>query len=229
MCGRWSGCSDPCSTASRRARPRSRGRSPQGSAERGRARGAAGRCGSCRSPSGIGDAGADRPARRPLGGAPELVALPRPAAPGLGCGPASWSRGAGVVLLGALAGWASAPGPHAASSAGCRRRARRSPPRSAPDWRQVLDRARPGPVGRVRSARTSPGSAAVDAPASAAYRYDAAAVCVACERAACTRLGLRLVLESVARRVGHGRGASRLRVTDRLSPYELRDSRRHGW
>jgi hypothetical protein len=135
--------------------------------------------------------------------------------------PRMLAAGAGVVLLGALVGWASAPGPHAAKSIG-------AAPSAAPalagqqevDWRQVLTR-----LDAARSAAFErPGSAGfddVDVPGSQAYRYDAAAA-TSLRAHGVHAVGLRIVLESVrvesvtARRVT-------LRVADRRLPYELRD------
>lgn len=128
--------------------------------------------------------------------------------------------GAGIVLLGALAGWATAPGPHAAA-----RHLQPSPPSvataSGPDWRHVLttlDQARSAVFARPDVA----GLSAVDAPGDAAYRYDAAAVS-SLQARGMHAVGLRLVLESVAVESASPRRAV-LRVTDRLSPYQLRSA-----
>jgi hypothetical protein len=166
----------------------------------------------------IGDTGTDlaeAPARR-RAGAWGLPRLRRPA----------WLRprilvaGALVVLLGAVAGWASAPAPRAASQRAAPSRPSVSVARG-PDWRAVLTS-----LDQARSAAfASPDVAAltaVDAPASPAYRFDAAAVSSLRARG-WHAVGLRLVLESVAVESASPRRAV-LRVTDRLLPYELRNA-----
>jgi hypothetical protein len=166
----------------------------------------------------VGDA-APSPGEAPAGRRARSRGVPRFRRP-------AWLRprilvaGAGIVLLGALAGWATAPGPHAAA-----RHSQGSRPSVAtaggPDWRQVLttlDRARSAAFARPDVAALS----AVDAPGGAAYRYDAAAV--SSMRARGVHAGeLRLVLESVAVESASPRRAV-LRVTDRLLPYQLRDA-----
>src|SRR6201999_178936 len=103
--------------------------------------------------------------------------------------------GARVVLLGAVAGWASAPAPRAASQRAAPSRPSVSVARG-PDWRAVLTS-----LDQARSAAfASPDVAALTAgraPASPAYRYDAAAVSSLRARG-WHAVGLRLVLESVA-------------------------------
>ena len=144
-----------------------------------------------------------------------------PRLPGLGrVRPRMLAAGTGVVLLGALVGWASAPGPH---SKGAAAPSPGPPARSVPqevDWRQVLAK-----LDLARSAVFErPGEldfAGVDVPGSQAYRYDTAAV-AALRAHGVHAVGLRLVLESVRVESATARRVT-LRVTDRRLGYELRD------
>jgi hypothetical protein len=127
------------------------------------------------------------------------------------------ATGLAIFVAFGLAGWAFAPAPAEHGAA--------APPNAAgppePDWRAVLE--------RLDSARAAafarPGAnpiAAADAPKSAAYRYDAAAVAALRGRHA-HATGLRMVLERIdvqslsARRVT-------LTVTDRLPSYRIEDT-----
>jgi hypothetical protein len=166
----------------------------------------------------VGDAGAepgDAPARR-RARPRDRRRLRRPA----------WMRprilvaGVGIVLLGALAGWASAPGPPAHSHPALPSSPAATAARS-PDWRQVLTA-----LDQARSAAFAhpdvTALAAVDTPAGPAYRYDAAAVSSLRARGL-HAVGLRLVLRSVVVESATSQRAT-LRVTDQLIPYELRDA-----
>ncbi len=123
---------------------------------------------------------------------------------------------AGVVLLGALAGWASAPGPHARAAA-----APGSAPPAVPatDWSQVLARLDTAWAAAFEQPET--GFGAVDAPTGPAYRADTEAAASLRARGL-HAAGLRLVLMSVGVESASPQRVI-LRVTDRRSSYELRD------
>ncbi|HEX4018368.1 MAG TPA: hypothetical protein VHX15_16650 [Frankiaceae bacterium] len=130
------------------------------------------------------------------------------------------AAGAGVVLLGGLVGWASAPGPHAKSAAPPAGRALAAQP--SVDWRPVvarLDLARSAVFARPDAA----GIDAVDVPGSQAFRYDSAAAASLRARGL-HAVGLHIELESVRAESATTRRVI-LRVTDRRLSYELRDSR----
>ena len=157
----------------------------------------------------VGGPGADvvvpgRPARRPR------LRLPLPGR----VRPRVLGAGAGIVLLGALVGWASAPDSRPAR-----------PPLAGQqgiDWQLVLtklDLARAAGFERADPAAL----AAFDLPGSQAYRYDAAAV-AALRAHGAHAVGLRMALQSVRVEALTSRRAT-LRVTDRRLPYELRDGR----
>ncbi len=128
--------------------------------------------------------------------------------------------GVGVVLLGGLAGWASAPGPHA-------RTARAAPAEPTPvsagaaDWRQVLTRL--DTAWSRGFDQPDVGFADVDAPGSSALRYDTAAAAALRARGV-HAAGLRLALDQVAVESVTASRAS-LRVEDRRSAYQLRNAR----
>jgi hypothetical protein len=126
-----------------------------------------------------------------------------------------------VVLLAALVGWASAPGPRPKGAVLVKPTGPAVAERHAVDWRQVLTK-----LDLARSAvfeqPDSIGFDGVDVPGSQAYRYDAAAAASLRAHGA-HAVGLRLVLESVRTESATTRRVT-LRVTDRRLPYEIRDS-----
>jgi hypothetical protein len=120
---------------------------------------------------------------------------------------------AGVVVLGAVAGWASAPGPTA-------RGARPAVAAPATDWRQVL--ADLDAAWAAGFAHPAAGFAAVDVPDGSAYQADTAAgAALAAHRVHAA--GLRLVLVAVAVESRSSQGVT-LRVTDQRPAYVLLDS-----
>jgi hypothetical protein len=134
--------------------------------------------------------------------------------------PRMLAAGAGVLLLGALVGWAGAPGPHPKAAAAGPPVKPASTGQQSVDWSQVLttlDAARSAAFERPDSV----GFERVDVPASQAERYDAAAK-ASLRAHGVHAVGLRIVLETV-----HVESATAhrvtLRVTDRRPGYELRD------
>jgi hypothetical protein len=125
---------------------------------------------------------------------------------------------AGVVLLGGLAGWVSAPGPHARTS---RPGAVAPTPVAGLDYRELLTRLDAAWARGFEHPEL--GFAAVDASASPALRADTA-VAAALRARGLHAVGLRLVLRQVAVEAASPTRLI-LRVTDERSTYELRDAR----
>jgi hypothetical protein len=128
---------------------------------------------------------------------------------------------AGIVLLGTLVGWASAPAPHRAVVRGAPVPSSRATI-PAVDWRQVLarlDLARSAAFARPRAGAFS----GVDLPGSPAARYDQQAAAALVTRGV-HAVGLVLVLERVTVQSVSAHRVE-LQVTDRRLPYELRDAR----
>ena len=135
---------------------------------------------------------------------------------------------AGILLLAAVAGWASVSGPAGGKAAPTEKTspAEKTSPSAAskppdPDWSAVLR----GLDQQRSAAFARPGTvpiAAIDAPAGSAYGYDAKALASLRGRDA-HAYGLRMAVDKVTVKARADRLVT-LDVTDRLGPYELRDS-----